>query len=124
AMIVFALSLRFGYPDLFFQGLTFEYLVLGLWWITCKATVVFASAVIISTHTTSVRAANLLASFVLLPTASVVQLEAILVSGQRWDVWEILALLLRGMAIALVRTGMGAFNREEILSREHEELTL
>ena len=34
-----------------------------------------ASAVIISSHTTSVRAANLLASFVLLPTAAVVQLE-------------------------------------------------
>jgi len=79
AMIVFAISLRFGYPDLFFLGLTFEYLVLGFVLITFKAIVMVASAVIISSHTTSVRAANLLASFVLLPTAAVVQLEAILI---------------------------------------------
>src|SRR4029453_14075624 len=41
--------------------------------------------------------------------------------AQRWDVLQIVALLLSVMAIALVRTGMGAFNRKEILSRGHEE---
>jgi uncharacterized membrane protein SpoIIM required for sporulation len=127
AMIVFALSLRFGYPDLFFQGLTFEYLVLGFVLITFKAIVMVASAVIISSHTTSVRAANLLASFVLLPTAAVVQLEAILIISRgpnsRAVLW-LTALLLCVMAVALIRTGMGAFNREEILSREHEQLNL
>jgi len=127
AMIVFAFSLRFGYPDLFFQGLTFEYLVLGFVLITFKAIVMVASAVIISSHTTSVRAANLLASFVLLPTAAVVQLEAILIISRgpnsRSVLW-LTALLLSVMAIALIRTGMGAFNREEILSREHEQLNL
>src|SRR5215212_112659 len=127
AMIVFALSLRFGYPDLFFLGLTFEYLVLGFVLITAKAVVMVASAVIISSHTTSVRAANLLASFVLLPTASVVQMEAILIIGRTaraLSVLWIIVLLLTVVAIALVRTGMGAFNREEILSREHEQLNL
>jgi len=127
AMIVFAVSLRFGYPDLFFQGLTFEYLVLGFVLITFKAIVMVASAVIISSHTTSVRAANLLASFVLLPTAAVVQLEAILIISRgpnsRAVLW-LTALLLCVMAVALIRTGMGAFNREEILSREHEQLNL
>ena len=127
AMIVFAVSLRFGYPDLFFLGLTFEYLVLGFVLITFKAMVMVASAVIISSHTTSVRAANLLASFVLLPTASVVQLEAILIISRgpnsRTVLW-LIALLLCVMAVALIRTGMGAFNREEILSREHEQLNL
>jgi uncharacterized membrane protein SpoIIM required for sporulation len=127
AMIVFALSLRFGYPDLFFQGLTFEYLVLGFVLITFKAIVMVASAVIISSHTTSVRAANLLASFVLLPTAAVVQLEAILIISRgpnsRGVLW-LTALLLSVMALVLIRTGMGAFNREEILSREHEQLNL
>jgi len=127
AMLVFALSLRFGYPDLYFQGLTFEYLVLGFVLITFKALVMVASAVIISSHTTSVRAANLLASFVLLPTASVVQLEAILIISRgpnsRTVLW-LIGLLLCVMAVALIRTGMGAFNREEILSREHEQLNL
>ncbi|HJZ47092.1 MAG TPA: stage II sporulation protein M [Roseiflexaceae bacterium] len=127
AMVVFAISLRFGYPELFFQGLTFEYLVLGFLLITFKAIVMVASAVIISSHTTSVRAANLLASFVLLPTAAVVQLEAILIISRgpnsRAVLW-LIGLLLIVMAIALIRTGMGAFNREEILSREHEQLNL
>lgn len=127
AMTVFAVSLRFGYPDLFFQGLTFEYLVLGFVLITFKAIVMVACAVIISSHTTSVRAANLLASFVLLPTAAVIQLEAVLIiSGgpnSRAVLW-MTALLLCVMAIVLIRTGMGAFNREEILSREHEQLNL
>src|ERR671922_290126 len=36
--------------------------------------------------------------------------------------WRILLLIVT--ATALVRTGMGAFNREEILSREHEQLSL
>lgn len=124
AMSVFALSLRLRFPDLFEQGLTLEYLAVILLLIGVKALVMVAGAVIISSHTTSIRSANLLASFVLLPTASVVQLEAILMIGRRWDVLWIIVALLSVMAIALVRTGMGAFNREEILSREHEQLNL
>jgi uncharacterized membrane protein SpoIIM required for sporulation len=124
AMSVFALSLRFGHPDLFFRGLNLEYFLVVVLLIGAKALVMVAGAVIISTHTTSIRAANLLASFVLLPTAAVVQLEAILMIGHRWEVLRIVALLLCVMAIALVRTGMGAFNREEILSREHDELNV
>lgn len=124
AMSVFALSLRFGFPALFAQGLTLEYLVVVLLLIGAKAVLMVAGAVIISSHTTSIRAANLLASFVLLPTASVVQLEAILMIGRRWEVLWLIVALLVVTAIALVRTGMGAFNREEILSREHEQLSL
>src|SRR6266516_3933165 len=39
AMSVFAISLRFGYPELFFKGLTLEYLALGFLLITFKALV-------------------------------------------------------------------------------------
>jgi uncharacterized membrane protein SpoIIM required for sporulation/ABC-type transport system involved in multi-copper enzyme maturation permease subunit len=124
AMSVFAISLRLGYPELFYGGLTLQYLLIVILLISVKALVMVAAAVIISTHTTSIRAANLLASFVLLPTAAVVQLEAILMIGKRWDVLQIVALLMCVVAIVLVRTGMGAFNREEILSREHEELNV
>src|SRR5689334_12418268 len=124
AMSVFGVSLRFLYPELFFGGLTLDRFLIVVLLIGAKALVMVAGAVIISTHTTSIRAANLLASFVLLPTASVVQLEAILMIGRRWDILVIVVLLLCVMAIALVRTGMGAFNREEILSREHEQLNL
>ncbi|HNP85735.1 MAG TPA: stage II sporulation protein M [Kouleothrix sp.] len=127
AMGVFCGALALAYPDLFAQGLTPQYILVIVLLITTKAVVMVASAVIISSHTTSVRAANLLASFVLLPTASVVQLEAILIIGRTarsWSVLWIIVLLLTVMAIALIRTGMGAFNREEILSREHEQLNL
>jgi uncharacterized membrane protein SpoIIM required for sporulation/ABC-type transport system involved in multi-copper enzyme maturation permease subunit len=124
AMAVFAISLRFRFPDLFFDGLTFEKIAVVFVLITAKAVVMVAGAVIISSHTTSIRAANLLASFVLLPTASVVQLEALLMISSRWDVLWMAATLLATIAVVLVRTGIGAFNREEILSREHEQLNL
>lgn len=124
AMSVFAVSLRLRFPDLFFGGLTPEHIAVVFLLISAKAIVMVAGAVIISSHTTSIRAANLLASFVLLPTASVVQLEALLMIGSRWDVLWLVCALLMVMAVALVRTGMGAFNREEILSREHEQLNL
>ncbi len=127
AMGVFCAALWLGFPSLFARGLTIEYIVVVVLLITAKALVMVASAVIISSHTTSIRAANLLASFVLLPTAAVIQLEAILIIGRTARAWStlwIVALLLSVIAITLIRTGMGAFNREEILSREHEQLNL
>ncbi|HEU4322788.1 MAG TPA: stage II sporulation protein M [Roseiflexaceae bacterium] len=127
AMSVFGLLLRLHYPDLFQQGLSPEILLVVVLLISAKAILMVASAVIISSHTTSVRAANLLASFVLLPTASIVQLEAILFIARTErsvnTLWALVALLFV-IALVLVRTGMGAFNREEILSREHEQLNL
>lgn len=124
AMGVFAVSLWARFPDLFYDGLKAEYLAAVLLLITAKALVMVAGAVVISSHTTSVRAANLLASFVLLPTASVVQIEALMIIGRRWDVLWLVALLLLVIAVALIRTGIASFNREEILSREHEQLSL
>ena len=117
AMCFFGLVLRLRQPELFASGLTFEYFVAVVLLIVAKAFVMVAGAVIISSHTTSIRAANLLASFVLLPTASVIQLEALLMIGERWDALWLVVVLLAVIAVALVRTGMGAFNREEILSR-------
>lgn len=124
AMTIFGISLRVREPDLFFDGLTFEYLVVVLLLILMKSVVMVAGAVIISSHTTSIRAANLLASFVLLPTAATIQLEALLIIARRWDVLWLAVVLLLVIAAVLTRTGMGAFNREEILSREHEQLNL
>lgn len=124
AMSFFGIALRLREPELFARGLTLEYFAAVVLLIVAKAFVMVAGAVIISSHTTSIRAANLLASFVLLPTASVIQLEALLMIARRWDVLWLTVLLLAVVALALVRTGMGAFNREEILSREHEQLNL
>jgi uncharacterized membrane protein SpoIIM required for sporulation len=54
------------------------------------------------------RAANLLASFVLLPTAAVVQLEALLMISRRWDVVQLVALVLSGV-FSLFVFGVFAF---------------
>jgi uncharacterized membrane protein SpoIIM required for sporulation/ABC-type transport system involved in multi-copper enzyme maturation permease subunit len=81
-----------------------------------------AAAVVISSHTSSVRAATLLASFVLVPTAVIIQLQALLVIARRWDVLWLIVLALLVIAVGLIRTGLLVFNREEILSREHEQL--
>lgn len=124
AMIIFAVSLAVRAPVLFERGLTLEYFLLVVILIVTKSLVMVAGAVIISSHTSSIKAANLLASFVLLPTAAVVQLESLLVIGTRWDMMRIIALLMVVIAAALVRTGLQTFNREEILSREHEQLNL
>jgi uncharacterized membrane protein SpoIIM required for sporulation len=124
AMCFFGVALRVREPELFIRGLSLGSFGLVLLLIITKALVMVAGAVIISSHTTSIRAANLLASFVLLPTAAVVQLEALLIIAQRWDMLWLIAAGLAVMAAALVRTGLGSFNREEILSREHEQLNL
>jgi uncharacterized membrane protein SpoIIM required for sporulation/ABC-type transport system involved in multi-copper enzyme maturation permease subunit len=92
--------------------------------IAVKAVAMVAGAVIISSHTTTVRAANLLASFVLVPMSVVVQMEALVIIAQQqqllWNIfWALLA-----VALMLVRTGMNSFNREEILSREHAGFNL
>jgi uncharacterized membrane protein SpoIIM required for sporulation len=70
-----------------------------------------------------VRAATLLASAVLVPTAVTIQIQVLLFISERYDVlWYTLYGFIV-IAIGLIRSGMLSFNREEILSREHEELS-
>jgi len=85
---------------------------------TAEALVMVTGAVIVSSHSTSVRGANLLASFVILPMTIIVQIEALLViSGQSNMLFFVLLSLLL-IFVILLRTGVRVFNREEILSRE------
>jgi uncharacterized membrane protein SpoIIM required for sporulation len=91
---------------------------------TAEALVMVSAAVIISSQTTSVRAANLLASFIILPTAFLVQWEALLMFWNREDqLWSVLLVLIVVEAI-LVRTGIHIFNREELLGRQIDKLDL
>ena len=91
---------------------------------TMESMVMVAGAVVVSSHTTSVRAANLLASFIIIPMAFLLQGESIFLFWGQYDVlWAIIA----GLTVAvvlLIRTGVRTFNREEILSREIDELNL
>jgi uncharacterized membrane protein SpoIIM required for sporulation/ABC-type transport system involved in multi-copper enzyme maturation permease subunit len=91
---------------------------------TMEALVMVSGAVVVSSHTTSVRAANLLASFIIIPMAFLLQGESILLFWGQYDVmWYILALLFVA-DVLLIRTGIRTFNREEILAREIDELNL
>jgi uncharacterized membrane protein SpoIIM required for sporulation/ABC-type transport system involved in multi-copper enzyme maturation permease subunit len=89
-----------------------------------KALVMVSGAVIISSQTTSVRAANLLASFVIIPMTLLIQQESLtLLEGGKEVLWYILLFLLVAN-VMLVRMGIRLFNREELLGREIDELNL
>jgi uncharacterized membrane protein SpoIIM required for sporulation len=89
---------------------------------TFEAVVMVAGAVVISSQTTSVRAANLLASFIIIPVALLIQLESIVMFYAEYRAlwWFVLGLAI--VAIILVRMGIRIFNREDILSKEMDEL--
>ncbi len=84
-----------------------------------QALAMVSAAVVISSHTNTVRLANLLASFILVPVAIMVQLEAVLIIGERYDVLNAIMAVMLILTIVLSRTGIGSFKRESILSREH-----
>jgi uncharacterized membrane protein SpoIIM required for sporulation len=91
---------------------------------TIQGVIMVAAAVIVSSQTTSVRAANLLASFIIVPIALLLQFEAIVLfwgnSVGLW--WLILALAIT--AAILVRMGVKIFNREELLGQDIDQLKL
>ena len=93
----------------------FELLVLVVLLTTAKALVMVSGAVVISSQTTSVRAANLLASFIIIPMALLVQGESLIMFWANYPVlWWILAALLV-VNVLLVRMGLHLFDREELL---------
>jgi len=86
--------------------------------------VMVAGAVVVSSQTTSVRAANLLSSFIIIPMAMLIQGEALIMF---WGDYRILWVILFGLilvGVILVRMGVKTFNREGILGREIDELNL
>jgi uncharacterized membrane protein SpoIIM required for sporulation/ABC-type transport system involved in multi-copper enzyme maturation permease subunit len=89
-----------------------------------QALVMVTASVVISSQTTSVRAANLLASFVIIPMALLVQLESVIMffAGYQWLTPVILGLLVAD--VLLIRMGTRLFNREEMLGRELDHLNL
>ena len=89
-----------------------------------QALVMVSGAVVVSTQTTSVRAANLLASFIIIPMSILIQGESIVMFWGSYNVlwWIIFAM---GMiAVLLVRAGIAHFNREELLGRELDVLNV
>jgi uncharacterized membrane protein SpoIIM required for sporulation/ABC-type transport system involved in multi-copper enzyme maturation permease subunit len=91
---------------------------------TAQALVMVTGAVVVSSQTTSTRASNLLASFIIIPISMLVMLESfIMVTNNRYILWYIIV----GLAVAdIMLFGMGArlFNREELLGRAIDEINL
>ena len=90
---------------------------------TVKGLVMVSGAVVISSQTTSVRASNLLASFIIIPMALLVQAESILLF---WALHEFIWFFILALLVVdciLIRMGIRLFNREEILSREMDTLS-
>ncbi|MEM7031004.1 MAG: stage II sporulation protein M [Chloroflexota bacterium] len=91
---------------------------------TAKGLVMVSGAVVVSSQTTSVRASNLLASFIIIPMALLLQAEAIfLFWGLHQIIWFIVAALIV-VDVILIRMGIRIFNREEILGKEMDALNL
>jgi len=83
-----------------------------------------AAAVVVSSQTNTVRSANLLASFIIVPVALLVQFEAIALfwGNQSGLWWFILAMLVA--TFMLIRMGIKIFNREDLLGQDIDQIKL
>ena len=90
---------------------------------TGHALLMVSAAIVISVQATSVRAANLLASFVVIPVAIMMQGESVLLF---WGTDRVLWLAIAAVVIMaglLVRLGLAHFEREYLLGRELDTLS-
>ncbi len=122
-----------------YLGMTTYLLLLGLtlnWWpplslllvsmtlSTVQSLVMVSGAVIVSSQSTSVRAANLLASFIIIPMAFLLQIEAGLLLFADYTALWLIALCLVVLNVLLIRLGIHVFNREQLLGCDIDELNL
>jgi uncharacterized membrane protein SpoIIM required for sporulation/ABC-type transport system involved in multi-copper enzyme maturation permease subunit len=89
-----------------------------------QSLVMVSGAVIVSTQTTSVRAANLLSSFIIIPMALLMQVEAVIMFWGQYDVLWMAILAQIVIAVLLIRAGTAHFSREELLGRNIDILNV
>ena len=96
-----------------------------------QAMVMVSGAVVVSSQATSTRAANLLASFIIIPMTLVVNAESIIIflapdAQSPTGIFSLWAIIV-GMLVAVVlllRVGNSIFNREELLGRAIDSLNI
>lgn len=86
------------------------------------AVLMVSSAIVISVQATTIRSANLLASFVVVPVAFLLQGETVLIFWGNEDVLWFAILGVTLLATLLVRLGLSHFRREYLLGREIDTL--
>ncbi|MFN8565186.1 MAG: stage II sporulation protein M [Anaerolineae bacterium] len=98
---------------------------------TVQALAMVTGAVVVSSQTTSTRAANLLASFIIIPMTILIQAESAIMflapDAESPDGIGSLWAIITGMlvvVILLLRVGNSLFNREELLGRTLDKLNL
>ena len=96
-----------------------------------QALVMVTGAVVVSSQATSTRAANLLASFIIIPMTMIVNAESVIIflapDGQSQHGIAALWWIALGMVVAailLLRVGNSIFNREELLGRAIDTLNI
>jgi len=118
SQVVFGVVMLLFAPDVALVAFHPLRLLLLLALVLTMAMVMVSGAVIISSHVTTVRAASLLSSLILVPLALLVQVIAFLIVGNHWDGVFGIWLGLNALVGLLIHTGMRAFSREELLARE------
>ncbi len=110
----------------FFKGWTpsLQLLLLVLALTTAEGLVMVSGAVVVSSQTTSARAANLLASFIIIPVALLMQGQAVIMFWANYGVLWWIVLFLVVVDVILIRMGIHLFNRESLLGREIDELNV
>jgi uncharacterized membrane protein SpoIIM required for sporulation len=91
---------------------------------TVQGFLMVSGAILISTQSTSVRAASLMSSFIVIPMALLIQGEAVMLF---WGNDQVLWLAVTGvtvLTILLARVGIAHFQREALLGREIDILNL
>jgi uncharacterized membrane protein SpoIIM required for sporulation len=88
------------------------------------AVLMVSSAIVISVQATTIRAANLLASFIVVPVAFLLQGETILIFWGNEDVLWLAIIGVTLLATLLVRLGLAHFRREYLLGREIDTINL
>jgi uncharacterized membrane protein SpoIIM required for sporulation/ABC-type transport system involved in multi-copper enzyme maturation permease subunit len=88
------------------------------------AVLMVSSAIVISVQATTIRAANLLASFVVVPVAFLLQGETVLIFWGNEDVLWFAIVAVTLLSVLLVRLGLSHFKREYLLGREIDTLNI
>jgi len=84
----------------------------------CQVAAMVAGAVIISLNARTMRAANVMASFIILPVTVFLNLEAALILlGRAEFLWGFAGLMIV-LAVIFLRMGLAGFSREALLARE------
>jgi uncharacterized membrane protein SpoIIM required for sporulation/ABC-type transport system involved in multi-copper enzyme maturation permease subunit len=115
---IFGVYLEFGFiPNI-------PLLILVTFLTITQASVMVSAAVVVSTQSTTVRSANLLTSFIVVPMAFLIQWEAITMFwGNYKDLWWVV-LGLGILTLLFIRVGITHFNREELIGQEFDQLNL